>query len=246
MRHHGNGKFVILVIFGVLSSFVFAAGKLSYYKAISEERLSPLGSIDVPVPMGPYLVDQSSAKIAFLGDSRARDWAEYYASYQGFSVLNLGVDGQTTAQVLYRMGHQLPNLEAEVVVIQVGINDLKVIGFNREIFRDVVDDCKKNISQLVALIERDNRQVVISTIFPRGELNFIRRFIWSKYVDLAILEVNNYIRREFSGRVTIIDAYSILSPSGFELSSEYSSDFLHLNRIGYEAISLEENLMRFE
>ncbi|WP_078083239.1 SGNH/GDSL hydrolase family protein [Microbulbifer mangrovi] len=244
MRHLGSKKFFTLIAFGLLLFFVFAAGKVSSYKMISEERLTPLGSIMASRVNSHPLVDQEKVKVSFLGDSRAKDWADYYQGSQDFNVINLGLDGQTTAQVLYRAGYHSADLDASVVVIQVGINDLKVIGFDRNLFREVVDNCKRNISSIVDLIEKNNGQIVISTIFPRGELNLVRRIVWSEHVDFAILEVNDYIRKNFEGRATIVDSYSILSSSVYEVDSKYSEDFLHINNHGYQVISLHEKLMQ--
>ncbi len=183
--------------------------------------------------------DNNITKIAFLGDSRASDWAGYFSKRHGVDVINLGIDGQTTAQVLYRIGYQLADLDIDIIIIQVGINDLKVIGFDRSRTNEIINLCKVNISKLVNLVRKTNAKVVLTTVFPRGDMNFARQFLWNEDVDLAILEINDFIRKEYEERITVVDTYSILRDSDLRVNDAYSLDFFHLNSAGYDAIDAD-------
>lgn len=61
--------------------------------------------------------------VMIIGDSRAAGVGE--PEIDGWTVINLGVPGQTTAEVLARAGRDLVLLDPDAVVLITGINDLK-------------------------------------------------------------------------------------------------------------------------
>ncbi len=83
-------------------------------------RLDPLGLRRINVPSGV-----SEPAIVFYGDSRMAQWPQ--SSWLAEPVVNLGIAGQTTRQILDRFDEHLSPLRPKVVVIHAGINDLKTI-----------------------------------------------------------------------------------------------------------------------
>ena len=63
--------------------------------------------------------------------------------------MNRGVFGQTTAQVLGRFDAHAAPLLPRVVVLQVGINDLKAIPLLPHRRDEIVADCKANLREIV-------------------------------------------------------------------------------------------------
>jgi len=68
--------------------------------------------------------------VVFFGDSRAYDWPAP-SGLEGLEFVNRGIGNQTTAQVLGRFEAHIAPLHPQVVVLQVGINDLKLIPCSR-------------------------------------------------------------------------------------------------------------------
>lgn len=186
-------------------------------------RLSPLGPSVSIGPRKPGL-----RRIVLLGDSRASQWPLEVA---GAEVINLGIAGQTSAQIRARCAAQLRSARADVVVIQMGINDLKAIAVLPTIRGKIESELRANLQAVVAAARSVGSQVVVSTVFPRGPLGFPDRLRWSPDVDTAIGEFNTYIRSTFPD---CFDAAKILAGNDPTVPSLFAADLLHLNAVGYD------------
>ena len=110
-----------------------------------------------------------------------------------FTFVNRGIGAQTTAQVLGRFTQDVAPLTADIAVIQVGINDLKALPLFPEERASIVQNTKDNIMKLVQLsLAAGARRVMLTTIFPLGEIPWERRLVWSDDVAVAIDEVNSF------------------------------------------------------
>ena len=74
-----------------------------------------------------------SPNVIILGDSRAAGLRQ--AEFPGWSVINLGVPGQTTAEVLARSGRDLVLLEPDALALITGVNDLKTGSSDESVSR---------------------------------------------------------------------------------------------------------------
>ena len=83
----------------------------------------------------------------------------------------------------------------------------------------------------------DGAIVILTTIFPIGEVPLERQPFWSPDVAKAISEVNIFIRSLEAQDVIILDAYSILANESGMMRDEYAQDMLHLNVTGYAALN---------
>ena len=196
-----------------------------YYRELNGVRLDPLGKAQLDLSIEP-----KNPALVFFGDSRAKQWPD--PSWFVESSINLGVSGQTTAQILGRYDEHLAPLNPRLVVFQAGINDLKTIPLFPDSEEEIIENCKRNISKIVELCNAQNIHVILTTIFPVGGLPLKRRFFWSDRVDPAIEELNIYIRSLASDDVTILDSAELLVGDDGHISPQYSLDFLHLNTLG--------------
>src|SRR6185503_9131143 len=132
----------------------------------------------------------------------------------------------------------------EVAVVQVGINDLHPLGVMPENADRVVAALKENLHGIVtALLERSD-VVVVTTIFPAGEVPLRRRLVWSESTRARIIEVNAALSAlaASSERVIVLDAYSLLRSERQEhLRAEYADQdfFLHVNSAAYATLNEE-------
>jgi hypothetical protein len=85
--------------------------------------------------------------------------------------------------------------------------------------------------------------VIVSTIFPTGEVPLQRRLVWSDEIEAAIVDVNSFIRSLTMEKVVIFDAAALLSDANGKMKFEYSADELHLNQAGYETLNRELTLL---
>jgi lysophospholipase L1-like esterase len=224
-----------LLASGILNVFLYQQGQ-KYYLQLNATGLDPLGLNSYP----------SSAEktqqpvIVFYGDSRAENWPapdkiRYYQ--KSVTIINRGISGQTTAQVLGRFQQHVASLKPKMIVIQVGVNDLKAIPLFPEQKEAIIRNCQTNIGQIVKNSLDTGAKVVVTTIFPLGRLPIERRPLWSDDVAIAIKDVNDYIKTLAGDRVTVFDSSQVLANSQGIVDPKYSRDFLHINPEGYAALN---------
>jgi lysophospholipase L1-like esterase len=129
-------------------------------------------------------------------------------------------------------------LNPDIIVVQVGINDLKTIPLFPEQKAAIISNCKANIQQIVERSVKSGATVILTTIFPIGPVPLIRQPFWSPDVAQAVSEVNTYLYSLEAENVLILDAYSLLAENG-QVRSDYVRDTLHINVKGYEALNQE-------
>jgi lysophospholipase L1-like esterase len=175
-------------------------------------------------------------RVVFYGDSRAEVWVA--PDLSGWEFINRGIGGQTTAQVLGRFAAHIAPLKPQVIVLQVGINDLRTIPMFPESRASIIANCLTNIQSIIQQSTDLGADVILTTIFPVTEATFERRiFYWSDDIARAATEVNQSLRALASEHVHILDADRILMNTDGLARREYMEDTLHLNAAGYEALN---------
>lgn len=213
----------------------FLYGQLKkYYVELNQVRLDPLG-LSYYNPK-PKLDDKGeNQRVIFFGDSRAADWPA--PNIEGYEFFNRGVGGQTSAQTSQRFNFHVSELEPDVVVIQVGVNDLKAIPLMPEERNVIIDLCRANIRQMVEEARELGATVIISTILPVGEVPLVRQPVWSDDIAQAIYEVNGYIDSLADDQVFVFDGFSAIADGQGRLAEDFRKDELHLNAQGYAALN---------
>lgn len=205
-----------------------------YYLELNRTRLDPLGLRAYPADaLSP--ATGGAPLVVFFGDSRAAEWP--LPALPGVRVVNRGIGAQTTAQVAGRFAAHVAPLQPTVVVVQVGINDLKTIPLFPAEQERIVTDCKAAIRQIVAEARQSGATVILTTIFPVGQLPLERRLVWSAAVDAAIAEVNGFIGGLAGEGVVVLPTAPLLADAQGRARAAYSRDFLHLNAAGYAALN---------
>lgn len=226
-----------LLISGTFNLFLFLQGK-EYYLQLNETRLDPLGlSYYVSTPNPEDLNNPRQPVVVFFGDSRAASWPPP-ANLEGFRFINRGIGAQTSAQVLYRFDEHVKPLHPQIIILQAGINDLKTIPLFPERKDVIITNCQANIQQIVTQATKSGATVILTTLFPTGNVPWERQLFWSADVAKAVDEVNTFIRSLEKQGVIIFDAYSILAENNVA-REEYFQDTLHLNAAGYKALNIE-------
>lgn len=211
-----------------------------YYNQLNATRLDPLG-LDV-YPTSPEATEAPSAEespptVLFFGDSRAVSWP-FLTDQPQIQFINRGIGAQTSAQVKLRFAAHVEPLQPEVVVIQVGINDLKTIPLFPHKQQEIIDHCQENIKQMVQQAVDGGATVILTTIFPVGQPPLARRPVWSSAVAEAVVTVNDFLTTLASEQVIIFDSYQLLVGDNDPLiNPTYAADLLHLNQAGYDRLN---------
>lgn len=150
--------------------------------------------------------------------------------------VNRGVPGQTSTEALRRWTTYGAPVRPDVVVLQIGINDLTAVSLFPEETASLVVQCQNNIRQLVAQVTAGGATVILTTIFPAGYLHLGYREFGLSEIGSLVVEVNNYLTILAKPQVILFDAYTLLSENGL-VKGEYTLDLLHLNAAGYAALN---------
>jgi lysophospholipase L1-like esterase len=228
---------VALVISLAFNVLLFLQARY-YYLQLNQTNLDPLGlrafstdSLKQNVPAA------STTTVLFFGDSRAAQWS-IPEKIKGFSFVNRGINNQTSAQVLGRFDRHVVPLRPNIIILQVGINDLKAIPLFPDRKAAIISNCKTNIQQLVTRSVNSGATVILTTIFPVGPVPLTRQPFWSPEVAQAVSEVNTYLYSLKAKNVLILDAYSVLAKNN-QVQSNYVDDTLHINERGYKELNQE-------
>ncbi|VEP11258.1 Lipolytic protein G-D-S-L family [Hyella patelloides LEGE 07179] len=203
-----------------------------------QTSLNPLG---INKYKNQELPNNQVPKVVFFGDSRANGWR--FPQNENFQFINRGISGQTSAQTLLRFEEHIAPLKPQIIVIQLGINDLRMLPSNSKTRSDIVNNCQQNIAQIIELSQRINATVILTTVFPLGSGNIPLKYrpFWASLSEMeqSISEVNQYLN-SFQNQVILFDAYALLN-SEDPGKTKYYRDLLHINRQGYELLNQELN-----
>lgn len=174
-------------------------------------------------------VEVAPENIVFLGDS-ITDFYDLGKHYSDYKVVNSGISGNTTDDILKDMNDRVYRYNPSKVILLIGTNDLNT--------GKKVDEVVDNIKKIVEEIE-DNRksaEIYVEGIYP------VNKEINSKIVyrrkNEDIEEVNKKLKEYCKEKkITFIDTYEVLKDDEGKLKEEYSEDGLHLNDEGYEVIT---------
>ena len=174
-----------------------------------------------------------------IGDSRAEAWRIPYIS--NLQIINRGIGGESTKQVLHRVERHVLSLQPDIVLIQVGVNDLWRLGvFDSAERTQIIHNVQQAIQQLVCRVSGQS-QVILTTIIPLGNPPIWEKLWGSAETSRAIAAINQYVHTLASDTVIIFDTAPILTSDGETVAKRFQADYLHLNQAGYE--QLNEQLM---
>lgn len=227
------------IIIIVITVFIIFGGIVVFYKVYEKlygselwNRLDPINShTDFTLKPSKYL---------FIGDSRISQWKVNSSVIPSGQLFNYGIDAQTSCQILARAKEYFENYHADFTVIQVGINDLKVIGFYSEKVEYIRNLTTNNIKSLLELCKKKQSLPIFITIIPPGDVELKRKPFWNNSVNTSVAHINKilitYCEKE---DIQVIDATTLLSDDGLTIREEYQKDCLHLNDKGYDVLNAE-------
>lgn len=171
--------------------------------------------------------EKASPDVVFLGDSITdgwrstgkKVWAERIAKY---NALNLGIDGDRTQHVLWRIGHgEFDHIRPKVIVLLIGTNNSPK---GRNTTEEVIEGVTDVVQTLRAKLPKT--KILLLGIFPRAQKGDpIRDKL--KTVNAAISKLDDGVNIRF------LDIGSkFLEPDG-TLSTKIMPDLLHPNKQGY-------------
>jgi lysophospholipase L1-like esterase len=160
-------------------------------------------------------------ELALVGDSLTQggDWGSLLP---GEAVRNFGVAGDTSDDVIARLGDVIESRPATLAIL-IGTNDLA--------WRRSVEHVVRNVETIVVTLRRDlpDTRILMQSVMPRGhefadQIRDINRHLWQFAPSI---------------RAAWLDLWPALALEDGELNPAYTEDRLHLNDEGYRVWAAE-------
>jgi lysophospholipase L1-like esterase len=165
-------------------------------------------------------------RIVFLGDSITYRW-DLGKFFPELEVINRGITGQTTSEMLVRMRPDVIKLHPVAVVILGGNND-----FHVDCGPMSLGSTQDNIRSMVELAHQHGIAVVVGTI------PILNSALAAEGIDLeSARRYNDWLRTFCRGEQCAIADYQLSLRAAGGHPSEYLSDGVHPNDKGYVAMA---------
>ena len=172
-------------------------------------------------------------RVVFMGNSITEGWAASYpeAFAQHPSWVNRGISGQTTEQMLVRFRQDVIALDADVVVIAAGINDIAAnTGYTPP------EETVGHLKSMCEIAGANGVRVVLESILPAYD------FPWRPTMASPaqqVVHVNEQLAAfaKTQDHVDYLDLFSVLADERPGMRADMSYDEVHLTREGYATIA---------
>jgi lysophospholipase L1-like esterase len=164
-------------------------------------------------------------RVVFMGDSITENWGLADAPFFDKGIVNRGISGQTSAQMLIRFRADVVALRPKIVHILAGTND--VAGNTGPL---TAQDFENNIMSMVEIARANGIDVILGSIPPAAAFN------WRPEVKPVpiIRDLNRWLREYAKEKgLGYVDYHAALAGPAGELRADLGNEGVHPNRKGY-------------
>ena len=174
-------------------------------------------------------------RIVLIGDSITEGWTEFNPTFfQENNLINRGISGQTTPQMLIRIKQDAVHLDPKIIIINGGTND--IWGNTGPSTSEMIID---NLCSMAEIAIKNNINVALSTILPVYKYPDRDDIIDPpKTISLINSVLLDYCKKN---GLTFLDYFSPMADEKKGLRSGYGTDGVHPNKQGY---SVMEQVLR--
>lgn len=221
-----------LAALALLAADVFLAGQLRMrYESQLMQQVWPTGTFRQPVITGPV---HGKDVVLLFGDSRMAEWGGITLSNR--TIVNAGQSGATTGQLRLQLPGLLDEFHPATVVIQAGINDLKLIGLKPGLEAVLVAQAAQNLSNMVEQCSARGCRVILLETWPVGKSEWLRRPVWNQQIPAAVRRLNARLRllNAPANGVRVVD---VLKAAGLVPEQKLFRDALHFQPAVYQRLT---------
>ena len=169
-------------------------------------------------------------RIVLIGDSITDFWSNADCNF--FSdkpyLINRGIGGQTTTQILGRFDFDAIALKPKVIVILAGTND--IAGNTGPIS---LPQIMENLSVMAAKAQTANIKVILCSVLPVFDYPWKPGIIPSEKIIALNALIKAYAQQN---NIVYLDYFSAMVDTRNGLNAAYSGDGVHPNKKGYRVM----------
>lgn len=166
-------------------------------------------------------------RIVFMGDSIVAGWELNTINFfENNKIINRGINGQTTSQMLIRFRTDVIELKPETVVILAGTNDIAG-NTGPTSLKTILE----NIKSMNKLAKANNIKTVLCSILPANDYPWRRGMKPAEKIEILNTMIYQYAKEN---NIEYLDYHSAMVNEQKGLQSIYSNDGVHPNKEGYE------------
>jgi lysophospholipase L1-like esterase len=182
--------------------------------------------------LGPTAAQEK--RVVFIGDSITDYWklADYFPG-KLYIVINRGIDGQSTPQMLVRFRQDVINLDPAVLVVLAGTNDVAgVTG------RTSNEEIEANYASIAELARLHHIRVVFASLLPANNYTDDAKESFALRPRERILALNTWLKDYCAKNgLEYLDYFSAVVDDKGMLKRGLSDDGLHPNAAGYKVMA---------
>lgn len=206
--------FIILSIFYMNSLFSQDWANLGRYKAENEQLGEP---------------KEGEKRVVLMGNSITEGWKQADPElFVSTGLINRGIGGQTSPQMLLRFRTDVIDLKPKVVVILAGTND--IAGNTGPM---TLEETRGNIISMAELAKANGIKVIISSVLPAYD------YSWKPGLEpnIKVPKLNEMLRiyAEKNGMI-YLDYFSAMADHRNGLPKEFAEDGVHPTKEGYDVM----------
>lgn len=172
-------------------------------------------------------------RVVLIGDSTISRWP-FDGRSQGWEIVNRGIAGETSAQLVYRFPVDALALKPDVVVVQTGVNDLVAASLLEGPRGEAIaGGVTGNLQRIAREGVEAGVPVLLITLVPPSRPELLRRPVWSSRIYAQVQGVNEALLAwEAPAGVTVVDHRGMFGGDAI-LPVKYAADALHFDEAGY-------------
>lgn len=174
-------------------------------------------------------VKESEERIVFMGNSITIGWLNTHPEFfKDKPYVNRGISGQTTPQMLVRFRADVIDIDAKVVVILAGTNDIAG-NTGPSTLKMIVD----NLKSMTEIARANGVKVILCSVLPAFD------YPWRPGLEpnVKIPKLNTLIKSYAEeNEVYYLDYFSVLNNGENGIDKEFSYDGVHLTLEGYKLL----------
>lgn len=172
------------------------------------------------------VISRSTAlRLVLMGDSITENWALADPTLFDDAIVNRGISGQTTSQMLVRFRSDVVALRPKVVHLLAGTND--IAGNTGP---TSAQDYRHRIMSMVEIARANGIGVILGSVPPAASFPWRPQIAPTPIITALNAWLRSYAERE---NIQYIDYYTSLVDSSGALRGDLGNDGVHPNRKGY-------------